>query len=223
MFKKVLIAEDEDFMNDSLGAALEALGIVLEKTDYVSYCDDAFSRVKKAVRDGNPYELLIIDLSFKEDLRKQEIPSGSELIKAVKGIQPDIKVLVFSVTDLKTTVDSLFSDSGINGYVTKDRGAKVYFRSAIQAIYQGKQFYPPNLKRTKGDGIIYELSSTEMVIINLIAEGRSQKWVADYLKEYNIIPYSLSSVEKALSRLKTIFDVSTLAQLICHFKDRGII
>jgi DNA-binding NarL/FixJ family response regulator len=223
MFKKVLIAEDEDFMNDSLGAALVALGIVPEKRDYVSYCDDAFSRVKKAVRDGNPYELLITDLSFKEDFRKQEILSGSELIKAVKGIQPDIKVLVFSVTDLKTTVDSFFSDSGINGYVTKDRGTKVYFRSAIQAIYQGKQFYPPNLKRTKGDGIIYELSSTEMVIINLIAEGRSQKCVADYLKEHNIMPFSLSSVEKALSRLKTVFDVSTLAQLICHFKDRGII
>jgi len=223
MFKKVLIAEDEDFMNDSLGAALEALGIVLEKRDYVSYCDDAFSRVKKAVWDGNPYELLITDLSFKEDFRKQEIPSGSELIKAVKDIQPDIKVLVFSVTDLKTTADSLFSGLGINGYVTKGRGAKVDFRSAINAIYQGKRFYPQNLQRTKGDGIIYELTSTEMIIINLIAEGRSQKWVADYLKEHNITPYSLSSVEKSLSRLKTVFDVSTLAQLICHFKDRGII
>ncbi len=223
MFKKVLIAEDEDFMNDSLGAALEALGIVLEKRDYVSYCDDAFSRVKKAVRDGNPYELLITDLSFKEGFRKQEIPAGSELIKAVKGIQPDIKVLVFSVTDLKTTADSLFSDLGINGYVPKNRGAKVHFRSAIQAIYQGKRFYPPNLKRTKGDEIIYELTSTAMIIINLIAEGRSQKWVADYLKKHNITPYSLSSVEKVLSRLKTVFDVSTVTQLVCYFKDRGII
>lgn len=223
MFKKVLIAEDEDFMNLSLGAALKELGIVLEKTDYVSYCDDAFSRVKKAARDGNPYELLITDLSFKEEFQKQEIRSGSELIKAVKGIQPDIKVLVFSVTDLKTTADSLFSDFGINGYVPKSRGAAFHFNSAIQSIYQGKRYYPPNLKRTKGDGIVYELTSTEMIIIDLIAEGRSQKWVAGYLRENNIIPYSLSSIEKAINRLKTVFEVSTLAQLISHFKDRGII
>jgi len=142
---------------------------------------------------------------------------GSLLVKYA------IKVLVFSVTNLKTTADSLFLDLGINGYVTKDRGAAFHFSSAIHAIYQGRRYYPPNLKRTKGDGVVYELTSTEMIIIDLIAKGRSQKWVADYLRENNIVPYSLSSIEKAISRLKTVFEVSTLAQLISHFKDRGII
>lgn len=223
MFKKVLIAEDEDIMNMALGIALETLGIVLEARDYVSYCDDGLSRVKKAVTEGNPYELLITDLSFEEDFRKQEIESGAELIRAVKEIQPDIKVLVFSVDGLKSTADSLFSGLGINGYVPKGRGAAMNFKTAIRTIYQTGRYYPPNLQGTQGDGIIYKLTTTEMMVVKFIAEGQSQKWVADYLKENKITPFSLSSVEKAINRLKTVFDVSSLAQLISCFKDRGII
>jgi len=64
MFKKVLIAEDEDFLNISLRVALGELGVELGSRDFVSYCDDALMRIKKAIREGDPYELLITDLSF---------------------------------------------------------------------------------------------------------------------------------------------------------------
>jgi len=58
MFKKVLIAEDEEFMNIALRMALEDLGIVQDNRDYIVNCDYAYSRVKKAISEANPYQLL---------------------------------------------------------------------------------------------------------------------------------------------------------------------
>lgn len=223
MFKKVLIAEDEDFLNISLRATLNELGVTLDNRDYVSYCDDALMRIKKAIHEGNPYELLITDLSFLEDSRKQEISSGTELIRSVKEIQPDINVLVFSVDHRKSTANSLFNDLGIDGYVPKTRGAANDFRLAINAIYEGEKYYSPNLRHIATDENKYKLTSIEKIIVTLIAQGESQKEISSYLKTNQIKPSSLSSIEKTLSHLKIVFNVSTPTQLICYCRDRSLI
>ncbi len=223
MFKKVLIAEDHDFMNVSLRAILKDLDIHQDNRDYVTYCDDALSRVKKAIQEGNPYELLITDLSFDEDFRKQEIASGLELIKAVKELQPDIKILVFSVDDRKSMADSLFIDLGINGYVPKTRGAIVDFKSAINAIYKNKRYHSPNLKYDIDLRQNYQFTEIEKLIVSLLYEGKSQKEIAAFLEENQMKPCSLSSVEKTLGHLKTVLNISTPAQLIGYCRDQKII
>lgn len=223
MFKKVLIAEDEEFLNISLRITLKELGITLDNRDYVSYCDDALMRVKKAIQEGNPYELLITDLSFLEDSRKQEIPSGTELIRAVKEIQPDVSVLVFSVDHRKSTANLLFNDLGIDGYVPKTRGAATDFRLAINAIFKGEKYYSPNLRKIETDENKYNLTSIEKTIVTLIAQGESQKEISSYLKTNKIKPSSLSSIEKTLNHLKIVLNVSTPVQLICFCKDRNMI
>jgi len=223
MFKKVLIAEDEEFLNISLRVTLNEFGIILDNRDYVSYCDDALMRVKKAIQEGKPYELLITDLSFVEDWRKQEILSGTELIRAVKEIQPDISVLVFSVDHRKSTANSLFNDLGIDGYVPKARGAAADFRLAINAIYKGEKYYSPNLRKTDTGENHYKLTSIEKTIVTLIAKGESQKEISIYLKTNQMKPSSLSSIEKTLSHLKIALNVSTPVQLICFCRDKNMI
>ncbi len=223
MFKKVLIAEDEDFLNISLRTTLKDLGVIQDNRDFVSYCDDALNRVKKAIQEGNPYELLITDLSFLEDARKQEIASGTELIRAVKEIQSTIKVLVFSVDDRKSTANSLFINLGINGYVPKTRGAAADFRSAINSIYQGKKYYSQNLRNDIKTLHNYEFTEIEKTIVLLLYKGKSQKEISAYLEQNQIKPWSLSSIEKTLSHLKTELNVSTPAQLIGYCRDNQII
>ena len=223
MFKKVLIAEDEDFLNISLRTTLKDLGVIQDNRDFVSYCDDALNRVKKALQEGNPYELLITDLSFLEDGSKQEISSGTELIRAVKEIQPTIKVLVFSVDHRRSTAHSLFTNFGINGYVPKTRGAVIDFKAAINAIYQGKKYDSKNLKNDIKMLHSYEFTELEKTIVLLLYKGKSQKEISTYLEENQIKPSSLSSIEKTLSHLKTELNVSTPAQLIGYCRDNHII
>jgi two-component system capsular synthesis response regulator RcsB len=121
MFKNVLIAEDHEIVSKSLRSALTDLGITIADKDYVFYCDDAFTRVQKALRDGDPYELIITDLSFDEDYPKQKLSGGRELIKALKEIQPDLKILVFSIENRALIANSLFKEYDIDAYVPKAR------------------------------------------------------------------------------------------------------
>lgn len=68
---------------------------------YVNYCDDPLSRIKMSLQENNPFELLITDLSFDEDHREQNIKNGQQLISAAKELQPNLKVIVFSVKKKK--------------------------------------------------------------------------------------------------------------------------
>ena len=79
MFNKVLIAEDLDSISIASIKALEELSIM--EIHHSKYCDDAFLKIKKALHDKVPYELLISDLSFKPDHRELRLASGEELIK----------------------------------------------------------------------------------------------------------------------------------------------
>lgn len=94
MFKKILIAEDHESSSISVQKTLEDLNIT--NTDYVYYCDDAFAKVQKSIRENDLYDLLITDLSFEEDHHEQKIKDGKELIKAVRELQPSLKAIVFS-------------------------------------------------------------------------------------------------------------------------------
>src|SRR3546814_269868 len=131
MFKKVLIAEDHEITNISVRKTLEELGVTDAR--YVYYCDDALSWINNALRNGEPYELLITDLSFEEDSYAQRLRSGEELIRAVKGVQPDLKIIVFSAEGRSTVVDTLFKTLPIDGYVRKARRDAQHLKQALQA------------------------------------------------------------------------------------------
>ena len=95
MFKKVLIAEDMDFINSGIKSQLANLGIA--QIEYVQYCDEALLKLKSARLNNAPFDLLISDLSFDKDYLEQKITSGDELIKIVRKEFPLLKIAVFSV------------------------------------------------------------------------------------------------------------------------------
>lgn len=70
MFHKVLIAEDLDSISIAVVQALEEISIL--EINHAKYCDDAFLKIKKALHDNQPYDLLISDLSFKPDHEKTD-------------------------------------------------------------------------------------------------------------------------------------------------------
>ncbi|WP_293741227.1 response regulator [uncultured Pedobacter sp.] len=223
MFKKVLIAEDEEFMNIALRMALEDLGVVQDNRDYVVNCDYAYSRVKKAISEAHPYQLLIADLSFKGDTEKREISSGWELIQAVKEIQPAIKVMVFSADDRKNIADRLFKDYQIDAYVHKSFGAVNAFKTAIKTVNDGRKYCSANLRRFPGDEILAELTGEEKLILKLTTEGVKQKSIAACFKKKGMSSSSLSHIEKKLKALREKLNISSTFLLAWHCRERGIV
>ena len=85
MFNKVLVAEDLDTINFSVVQALKDLNV--NEIHHAKYCDEAYLKIKRALHDKAPYDLLISDLSFKTDHRESKINSGDELIEAAKKVK----------------------------------------------------------------------------------------------------------------------------------------
>ena len=221
MFKRVLIAEDHESTSISVRKTLGDFGI--SKTEYTYYCDDALMYIVKSQADAQPFDLLITDLSFEEDHRKQNIADGTELISAVKKIQPNIKVLVFSAETNPAVIDSLFKVGGINAYVRKARHDAKDLKKAIESIAQNKIYLSEDLKQSVKQKNTFEFSEYDITIISLLSNGTLQKDIPNYLQQNNIKPAGLSSVEKRLGTIRDRLDFSKNEQLVAYCKDYGII
>ena len=221
MFRKVLIAEDQQSANISVRKTAEDMGIAGAK--FVYYCDDALLAVKNALLDNDPFELLITDLYFEPDDRPQKLAGGEALIPAVRQLQPDLKVLVFSAEQRKSVIDSLFDKFNINGYVRKARRDAEELQKAIANIYKNKLHYPADLGHAGSQKNSHEFSRFDVTIIRLLAQGMLQKDIPAFLAEHHIKPSGLSSVEKRLNVIRDAYEFTNNEQLIVFCKDIGII
>ncbi|MDQ1098301.1 MULTISPECIES: response regulator [Chryseobacterium] len=221
MFKKILIAEDHESANISVQRTLEELNI--SKVDYAYYCDDALGKIQKSIREKEPYDLMITDLEYEEDHREQHIKNGQELIEEVRKLQPALKVIVFSAEHKSGVIDSLFTKSGINGYVRKARNDSKELKKAITAVAQNENYLSLDLKQEIKKLNSYEFSDYDITLVSLISQGVLQKNIPVYLQKNHITPNSLSSIEKRLNALKEALQVNSNEQLVAFCKDLGII
>lgn len=221
MFKKVLIVEDHEVANISVQKTLLELGV--QETKYVYYCDDALTWIRNAMRIGEPYDLLVTDLAFEEDHNRQNIPNGIELIKAVRGVQPDLKIIVFSAENRSHVIGDLFNTLSIDAYVRKARHDAQHLKVALQTVYNHKTYLAPDVKRTIREKNTYEFTNLDIAIVSLLSGGVPQKDIPRHLQEQQIKPSGLSSVEKRLNLMKDVLAFTKNEQLIAYCKDIGII
>ncbi|MGI9650516.1 response regulator [Chryseobacterium sp. RLHN22] len=221
MFKKILISEDHESINISVQKTLEELHI--KSFDYVYYCDDALAKTQKAIREKQPYDLLITDLYYEEDHHPQKLKDGKELISAIRQEQPDLKIIVFSAEHKSGIIDSLFSDYGINGYVRKARHDSKELKKAINSVYNNENYLSLDLKQDIKKLNNYEFTSYDITLVSLLSQGVLQKNIPVFLQNNNIKPNSLSSIEKKLNTLKEDLGISNNEQLVAFCKDLGII
>ncbi|TDX00380.1 response regulator [Dinghuibacter silviterrae] len=221
MITKVLIAEDHESANISVQKTLEELNIT--QIDYTYYCDDAVQKIQIAHQKNEPYDLLISDLYFEEDERIQRISEGTDLIVAARQVQPDLKVLVFSAEDKPAVIESLFNNQDIDGYVRKARNDAKELKMAIEFIANNQRYLPRHLVKQFKQKNTHEFTEFDIIIISLMARGIRQKDIPAHLKEKQIQPSGLSSIEKRLNRIKEALDFSNNEQLVAYCKDMGIV
>jgi DNA-binding NarL/FixJ family response regulator len=221
MYKKVLIAEDFDSINIAVKQTLEEMGV--QEIHYAKYCDDALLKFKKALQENQPFTLLISDLSFVEDYHKVTLASGEALIQAIKEIQPEIDVLVYSIEDKPYVIRTLFEEAQINGYVKKGRNSISQLKTAIETLLYGKTFLSPELSYALQDKTAKEIDDYDITLLSHLANGIAIEEMEAFFKQLNITPNSKSAIEKRVAKLKDYFKAKNNVQLIAIAKDLGII
>ncbi|MDR7373004.1 response regulator [Flavobacterium aquidurense] len=222
MFKKVLVAEDLDSISIAVIQVLEDLKI--PTIHHVKYCDDGLLRIKKALIENEPYDLLISDLSFKSDHRKINLSTGEELIEAINKVQPTLKKIVFSIEDKSYRIKSLFNDLGINAYVSKGRNSMEELKKAMEGTFRNEEkILSSDLSFSFNDKALIEIESYDISILKLLAQGYILENISNEFKSASITPNGTSSIEKRINKLKIYFKANNNVHLIAIAKDFGLV
>lgn len=212
IFKKVLVAEDTDSSNTGLIYKLKELGIALIESS--QSCDGAILKIKKGIQEKKPFDLLISDLSFVSNNPTPKINTGEELIKATKQLQPDIKIIAFSVNNQQRIIKSLMEEICIDAYVCKGLNGLKELQNAMEQISIGKTYTCPVAASTLHQKNVFQLDDFEKQLLQLVANGYKQDAIANHFKSKNIFPNSRRAIEDRLSKLRDNFNATTTSQLI---------
>jgi DNA-binding NarL/FixJ family response regulator len=153
--------------------------------------------------------------------------NGIEAARQIVAQNPQIAVAVLSMhSDESYVIRAL--KAGARAYLLKD-SAESDLIGAIKALSDGKSFFSPAISRLlvedymlalerKGGEDSYELLTTrEREILQLLAEGKSNKEVA------NMLNLSLYTVETHRTHILQKLNLHTVPELILYAVRKGII
>lgn len=221
MYKKILIVEDIDSISLGVKSVIEKH--VNADIRYTKYCDEACLKIHKAILEGEPFDLLITDLSFKEDHREARLKSGEELIAAVRDIDTDIPILVYSIEERPYKIKMLFETWYINAFVNKGRDSAHDIVEALNSLYVGAKYVSPHLAYIFKKNAFIEIEENDVLLLKYLSEGLTQSEISEVLKKKGLSSSSTSSIEKRLNKLKIYFKAHNTIHLIATVKDIGII
>lgn len=116
------------------------------------------------------------------DIRMPKM-DGISVTKHLQKNYPEIKVIAFTMYSQDEAVAQMLA-AGAKGYLLKNSSLQEVW-NAIQAVHQGENYYDPNItipktedNHNKTKGI---LSNRQMEILDLIAQGKTSREIADEL------------------------------------------
>lgn len=220
MYSKVLIAEDHEIEN--LGVINTLKELMITDFTFVNYCDEAYTRLAQALKEENPFRLLITDLGFISDHRDQRLTTGQELILEALTLQPDLKIIAFSIEKRAAVIDELFEVYHIDGFVSKGRNDGKELISTIKKVFAGEKVLPQHLLNSIRN-TTQSLTHYDISLLKLIAKGWKQKEIVKHFSDHGIKPDSRSAIEKRLNDLREILDAKNNIEMIVLCKDLGIL
>ena len=153
--------------------------------------------------------------------------NGMEATRQILRATPSTKVLILSAHSDDAYVERVM-ELGASGYLIKQTAAHV-LPEAIREVCKGKTFFSPDiskrlkdhqkraLARGKPGKTPVHLTSREMEVLQLIAEGKANKQTADALH------ISIKTVEKHRQSLMEKLNIHDTASLTRHAIEAGII
>ena len=154
--------------------------------------------------------------------------NGLEATRQIRRDFPDTKVLILSAHNDDGYVDQV-AELGAAGFLLKQTSSEV-LATAIREVSQGKTFFSAAISKRALDGFrgsldrtgkprrkVNQLSSREVEVLQLIAEGKPNKLVADELG------ISFKTVDKHRQHLMAKLNIHDAAGLTRYAIGAGII
>jgi DNA-binding NarL/FixJ family response regulator len=196
---RLLIADDHDVVRAGLRRILEA------RADWTVVAEAADGRKAISQAIAQKPDVAIVDYSL-------PLINGVEATRQIRMRVPTVEILIFTMHDNETILQDLLQ-AGARGYLLKS-DVEQHLYSAVEALSVGRTFFTGRasdrildayLVRSKTDGV---LTSRERGIVQLIAEGHSNKAIA------SVLNISIKTVETHRSNIMHKLNFDSTAALV---------
>jgi len=200
---RILIADDHELFRRGLAAELTQV------PGWVVAADAANGRDAVALAAELKPDVVVLDLTMPE-------LNGLEAARKIASADPAARILILTAHESEQVVREVLS-AGAQGYVLKSDAGRVLV-AAVQALLDGRFFFTSTVARMVLDGYLrnesrdadaaHTLSAREREIVQLLAEGNSNKDIARALK------ISVNTAETHRSNIMRKMGFGSLPELV---------
>lgn len=211
---RILIADDHSIVRKGLRSTLE------EEPDYKVVGEAANGREAVRIAEQLVPDVAIVDIGMPQ-------LNGIEATNQIQKLSPKTRVLILSMHSDETYILRALT-AGAKGYLLKDT-AENDILAAVHAVVQGKAYFSPAIAkvlledyvgflRRRGLNDSYELlTEREKEVLQLLAEGKSNKEVA------NVLGLGVSTVETHRMNLMQKLNLHSTAEIVLYAVRKRII
>ena len=200
---RIVIADDHEMVRRGLAATLTDTG----RWTVVAQADNG--RDAARLVEAHQPDVVILDLSMPE-------LNGLDATRQILDARPETRILILTAHESEQLVREVLA-SGALGYVLKSDTARA-LTSALHELLAGRPFFSSRIGRMVLDGYVRGasgapreagvLSAREREIVQLLAEGRSNKEAA------RVLGISVATVETHRSNVMRKTGAGSLAELV---------
>jgi two-component system, NarL family, response regulator NreC len=201
--KRVLLADDHQIVRDGLRALIE------RRSDMEVVAEAKTGRSALQLARKHQPDVIVMDITM-PDL------NGIDASRQILEEAPQVRVVALSMHSDRHFVDGMLR-AGVTGYLLKDCASEELIE-CILAVSSGKIYLSPAvtpllvkelIRPTRGDVLAAnaELSARERGVLQMIAEGRSTREIADSLC------ISVKTVETHRKKIMEKSNLHTVADL----------
>ena len=211
---RVLLADDHTLIRAGLRL------VVSQQPDFQVAGEAENGRQAVALAEQLKPDVVVMDIKM-PDL------NGIEACHQIRDTLPDTQVVMLSMHSDETYVLRALK-AGARAYLLKD-SAEADLARAIRAAVDGKSFFSPavgkvlledymrKLQRTGAEDSYELLSPREREILQVVAEGKSSKEIA------NVLNLSVYTVETHRAKIMQKLNLRSMPELILYAVRKGII
>ena len=212
---RVVVADDHTIVRKGLCALMSGA----RRIDVIGEAENG-REAMKMVENLKP-DVLLMDISMPG-------LNGIEATRQLKKRFPKLKVVILTMHDNEEYIFETLR-AGASGYLVK-RSAPDELISAIHAVYQGDSFLSPSISKRvieefvrvggrpdRDDDAFEKLTDREREVLQLIAEGRVNREIAELLH------ISIKTVESHRAHIMEKLGIRNIAELTQYAIRKGLI
>ncbi len=210
MLIKVLLADDHQIIREGLRS------LVNREPDMEVVAEADNGRMAVQLNEKRAPDVVIMDINM-PDL------NGMEATRQIVSTTPNVKIVALSMLSDHRFITGMIK-AGASGYLLKDCAFKE-LSQAIRTVAEGKIYLSPAISGAIREfvselpetaSVSVELTAREREVIQLIAEGKSTKEIAD------ILHVSVKTIETHRQNVMKKLRISSVAELTKYAIREGL-